>query len=364
MGTRVQVIADSNIYTVVTDLSVDYWALVIGAVLDEVTGAPLEDFTVSTTWPELRPRTTDGGLFALAGYVERAFPDINTTSYTVSVTVHAPGYRDVTLKVPIPQSTAFPVVIAPLNFRPFPVRLAGRVVQDTTARLPIPGAKIRFVDDPANPPVQHLVALRTPLAWAHASGITVRERALPASGAAKTVFAQAMGGDRTITLSDRNGLAVGMILRFGGDMDVAYDFIDSLAPTPANPALPGAVTLRAPLAHTFAVGATVQPVGLGAIGTSAVLVQTADAGDGAVLLDQLLDVDVVEVVDPVSTQVEYRALGALTDAQGFYHLDGIGRVKTVFMDVSATGFNPLAAPVAWRIIYGSSPNNIDFRLAP
>ncbi len=72
----------------------------------------------------------------------------------------------------------------------------------------------------------------------------------------------------------------------------------------------------------------------------------------------------MEIADPVPDRVEYHALGALTDAEGFYRLDGIGRVRTVHLDAGATGFAALSEPVSWTINYGQPVNVVNFRLSP
>ncbi|MFQ5813112.1 MAG: hypothetical protein ACE5I2_07980 [Anaerolineae bacterium] len=140
--------------------------------------------------------------------------------------------------------------------------------------------------------------------------------------------------------------------------------IESLAPAPADPTQPGDVTLRGALNRSFPATTEVQKVTLGAIGTTRSLAREADAGDGLLILDGVLDVDTIEIADPTPELVEYHALGALTDAEGFYQLNGIGRVRTVHLDARATGFAALAMPVPWTITYRQSVNIINFRLSP
>jgi hypothetical protein len=54
----------------------------------------------------------------------------------------------------------------------------------------------------------------------------------------------------------------------------------------------------------------------------------------------------------------------MTDAEGYYQFDGIGRVRTVYINIHAAGFSALVEPVAWMINYGESINIVDFRLLP
>ena len=77
-----------------------------------------------------------------------------------------------------------------------------------------------------------------------------------------------------------------------------------------------------------------------------------------------LPTDPIEIVDDTAALVEYHAPGAITDDNGYYRLDGITRVRTVYMDASAAGFAAMREPIAWTIDYGQPVNNVDFRLAP
>ncbi|MFQ5857714.1 MAG: hypothetical protein ACE5LU_19075 [Anaerolineae bacterium] len=367
MAVAYQVEVRNRFYTVVDDLTIVYRALIAGMVRDEVTGEPPRTkYAVRVGRGDLHAKTLDGGLFCIAGYPEQVFPDLSTTGYLVELVITAPGYRGASLLVNIPPNTTFPVDAGDVSLRRPPVRVQGRVVDNTTDRNPIADAKILIVDDPSPPAplTEHVVALRTPLHFEHAGGVTVRLRQLTPAGPPKQLGADALAGSRTLTLKDRIGVAVNDVLRIGPEIRVEYAVIESLAPQPADPTQPGNVTLRSALNRSFPVNTEVQKVTPGAIGTVRTLVQEADAGDGVLILDDVLNVDTIEVVDPTPEQVEYHALGALTDAEGFYRLDGVGRVRTVHLDASATGFTTLPKPIPWTINYEQPVNVVSFRLSP
>jgi hypothetical protein len=362
-----QVQVRSRTYTVVDDLTIVYRVLITGVVNDEITDEPLQaPFIVRAGRRGLDPKLLAGGLWCFAGYPEQVFPDLSTTPDTVDVVITAPGYREVSFTVIIPQHASFPVSAPVVQLRRLPVRIQGRVVENTTGRTPIAAAKILIVDDP-NPPqplTEHLAALRTPLHFDHASGVTVHERLLSPTGSLKHLEANVFAGSRSFTLNNRVGLAANDIRRIGSAMQSEYGVIESLAPDPADPSQPGSVTLRSALIRSFRATTEVQRVTPGAAGTTRHLAREADAGDGVLILDGILDVDTIEIADPVPERVEYHALGALTDAEGFYRLDGISRVRTVYLDASAAGFTALPAPVPWTINYRQPLNIVNFRLSP
>jgi hypothetical protein len=318
---------------------------------------------VQVSRPDLNLKTTDSGFYAISGYPELAFPNLATVSYSVDLTISVPGYSSQSLTVNIPANSTFPVPAAGVQLRRLPVRIQGRVTKSTSDRSPVPTATIVAVDQTTTPPPSvHTCALRTPLYFDHASGVTVRERAFTTIGSAKQIMADARAGVKTIALSNRTGLAAGRILAFGPDIQVEYAVIDSMDPQPSDLTKPGNVTLRNGLNHSFPAGTSAQRVTAGAIGTSRTLAADPNAGDGILLLDGLLNVGTIEVADPTATKVEYHAVGALTDADGFYRLDGVDRVSTISLKAGATGLQD--SKVDWGVDYENPVNVVDFRLSP
>jgi hypothetical protein len=351
--------ANGHNYTVVDDVDTVYRALITGSVVDEVVSTdPLHTFTVIPDRPGMRVTSLHGGLFCLAGYPELVFPDLATTSYIVNLIIQAPGHRDATIVVSIPQKTAFPVHAPIIMLRPLPVRVQGRVVDDVT-RFGLPGATVR-IDPTPGPP--HMVVLRGLLHFDHPVATVVQQQSFSNAGAAKQVAADVVGGEATIMLDNRTGLAPGSILRLGAPQHLEFGVIDTLAPTPTSAAQPGNVTLTAPLHRSLSTGTTVQRVNAGAVGVVRHLAVESNAGDGVVLLDGTLTAATVAVLDAVPARVEYGALGAVADSQGFYALNGVGRVRGVDIEASAAAHVTKSVPLV--INYDRSVDNVDLRLSP
>lgn len=364
MGAVRYIQAQQRNYTVVDDVRTSYRALLIGTAEDEITGEPIrESFSVSVNLDGINVRVLGSGMFGLACNLDRVFPDLSNTDHLIELTIRAPGYREATQSVNLPHNSSLPINVPPVQLRRLPVRAQGRVVEDTTDRPPISGARIIAVNGPlASDP---LALLRVPLRFDHASGITVRECNLVVTGTAKTMLIEA-AGRRVLSLSNRAGLAVDALLRIGTEAGGEYALIESLEPAPADLNQPGKVTLRGALRRSFPAQTEVRqmthtiPMG----GEVRTLAREAQAGDGLIILNAFLDVDGVEVLDPAASRVEYHALGAVTGADGFYRLDGLGRVRAVDLDASAAGLQPLADPAPLVINYDQPVNVVNFRLQP
>jgi len=355
---------NNRTYTVVNDLTTFYQVFITGSVTDELTEEPLTGrFTVLSDLMGIFIKVMEGGLFCIAGEVARVFPHIDTTSYIVDLRILAPGYKEATLSVAVPQNSNFALPAVQVNMRRLPVRIQGRVVGQASTVTPVSNALVRFVDEPhpPTPLTEHVVALRTPLHFAHESGVTVNSRPLAPKGNPKPLIASAPVGSQALVFADQAGIAINDVLRIGPDVWGEYAVVTAL---PKDSALPGLVALSNPLNHSFLAGTAVQPFALGAVEKATKLTRAAETGDGTLFLQGLLDSNTVEVADSTPAHVEYQALGAITDTEGYYRLDGMNRVRTVYMDVSATGFSPLVEPISWTIDYGQPINSVNFRLTP
>jgi hypothetical protein len=365
MGLAYDITADGLIYRVVDDIQELYRVLIFGTVREDVTGRPLSvPFRVECDRPGLQAKNMDDGLFALSGYPEQIFAGFASTPQSVSITVRAQGYRPRTLSVIIPAGSTAPVEAPDPMLRPLPVRLQGRVMSTAGSLPPIPKARVTSVDDPSppGPLTEHAVMLRKTLQFSHPVNTPVRARPLTPSGAAKQLMGTPASGDTTVTLTSRTGLGVGNILRFGQGEGARFRTIQSLAPTPANPALPGKVTLSGALGAAYPEGTLVHPMSAGAPGAAAKMTRDADPGDGILMLDTLLLDETVEINAPGA--LEYVAVGALTGADGYYQVDGVGRTRTLFLLAANAGFQPMPAPVAWAVDYTQPVGIVDFRLTP
>lgn len=127
-------------------------------------------------------------------------------------------------------------------------------------------------------------------------------------------------------------------------------------PSPPPPAPPEyLVALRTPLSFDHASGTSARDGG----GRMLTLVREANAGDGVVFLSRN-PTDSIDILD--GPRSESRPLGAVTDAEGFYHLNGIGRVSLVKLHASTIGPPARSKDIDWIINYGQPINVVDFRL--
>jgi hypothetical protein len=346
---------DGTLYTVVTDLTTTYLAVITGAVTDEIFGTfNTPGLIVDLTRADLQTKTTLQGLYAIAGYPVLSFPKLSSMGYTVSYTLEAPGYRDYPLTVPIPQNTLFPVAAPSVPLRRLPVRLQGRVVSDTTG-LAIAGSLVVAVDNPTPPPppVPHTMLLRTPLYVAHANNAPVQQVTMTA-GALLQLAQPAKGGSATVTLQSVSGVAAGSLLRFETPAltQVEYAQVQSLGP------IAGQVNLTTALNRSYGVGAAaaVNLVTAALTGAVAHLVTDANAGDGILVADTLLQVSTL-AIDAGSAAVEYHEVGAIADSNGYYGFDGVGRVQELFLEANGT-----TPATAWMIEFDQATNIVDFRI--
>ncbi len=358
MSTPHQVQSGDYFYTVIEDCTIVYRALIVGSVTDEAFAAPLlERFTVIPD-PTLPVRATQTGLYALTGYAEQVFPQLSITGYTVKMRFSAPSFRDATLDVPVPINSTFPVTAAAVVLQRVPLRIQGRVVADTAQRLPIAGALVLAVDGTFLPPGIHATALRTPLYAPHLSGVTVQQLSLAAFDST-TLTQNTLPGATTLMLAKTTGLAVNSILRLANlaETVVEYCIVSSLGPAA------GQLSLRHPLNRSYVSGAptTVQFVTAVAPTATATLTSAGSAQDGLLLASQLFTGSTV-AVDPASPSGEYHEVGALTAGDGYYSLDGIGRLRTLSLQASHTGFINLKQD--WSLAFDQPVNTVDFRLQP
>jgi len=353
-----QIQAAGKIYNVVDDFNSVYRALITGSVTDEILGSfTAPGLGIHVDRSDMATKTAGNGLFAVSGYSEQSFPNLNLVSYVVNLVVSAPRFRDQKLAVPIPVNATFPVLAVSVALRRKPVAVQGRVVADTATRPPIAGAKIVTVDDPATPPTLHTIALRSPISLPHSAGTTVREIAMAVFGSAQ-LTSDALSRSQNLNLSSRAGLAPNSVLQLGdaGKTRTEYGIVDSLAPGAGA----GQVFLRQPLNGNFVAGiaTTVNFLNAGAAGSTATLSRDADQGDGILLASQLVD-NTLEI-DPGGTAVEYRDAGALTDAAGYYAIYGVGRSAELYFQASHSGFTTQTR--GWSVDYDNAVNIFDFRL--
>ncbi len=356
MTATYEVTANGLTYTIANDCTSTYWAVITGQASDEIYGvlnAP--GFAVTIDRTDLATRALPNGLYALTGYPQQSFPQLATTSYTVDIVLSAPGFLDFPVSVTIPVSATFPVVSPATPMRRLSVRIQGRVVSDST-RLPIAGALVASVD-PSPIPAVHTTALRSPLYFAHANGAAVQPVSMAVTGSA--ILTQSLlGGDQVLNLSLRTGLIAGSIVRLTANAGVLLEYavVDHLGPGAAS--APGQVFLRNAINRSYAIAITaVDFVSATPLGAAATLSTDADEGDGVLLASALLaDTVAIETGTP---QFEVHEIGAISDSDGYYGFDGIGRVQEIPLKASQ-GISDQT--VDWFVEFDQPLNQVDFRI--
>ena len=356
MAKHYEVDVNSEVYTVVDAATTVYWAVIAGVLTDEVFGAfSAPVFAVELARPDLDTKVLSNGMYAIAGYPDQSFPKLATTSYLVSYVLTAPGFRDHAVTVTIPANAMFPVPAPTAAMRRLPVRIQGRVVNNAT-RLPIAGASVASID-PTTPPAIHTSALRSPLYFAHASGAAVQPVSIASAGSA-LLTENVAGAAQVLNLSTRTGLAAGSIVRLANATGVRleYGVVDHLGPGSAS--APGQVFLRNALNRSYpVVGTAVAFVNATLIGAAATLAVDANAGDGVVLASQLFSQTIaIETGGPLA---EVHEVGALSDSDGYYGFDGIGRVQEILLQAVQGASHQVAD---WFVEYDQPVNVVDFRL--
>jgi len=351
---------DNTLYTVTTDVTTTYAAVITGAVTDEIFGAfNMPGFEVELMREDLQTKTTAEGLYALTGYPTLSFPQLTTTSYTVSFTLAAPGFRDYPMQVTILVNSSFPVSAPGAAMRRLPVRLQGRVVSDSTG-LPVTSALVVSVDNPnppsppPPPPVPHAMLLRSPLYSAHpVPATTVQAVTLTQTGTAQ-LTQPATAGATTILLNTTGGLSGSAFVQI---MTADTTLVEYAIVTSTGPAA-GQVNLTTPLNRSYGPGtaSTVNFVTAAATGAVAHLLADSNIGDGILVADALLSASTV-VIDDGTAAVEYHELGAVTDYMGYYAFNGVGRVQELFLEANGT-----TPPTPWMIEFDKPINIVDFRI--
>lgn len=347
-----QISTGDRLYTVVHDLTTTFELLLVVRVEDALTGELVPNpIAIGPDRSALLVKSEASGYVVIAADVDLAFPRLAVDAYDFEVRIRALGYREVALPVHLPAATSLPMPAVTVTLRRVPVRVQGRVVRAAGDHDPIAGARVTIQAD-------DVLALHTPLSHDHLAGAAVRACALNPAGAIKQLTAAVAAGETRLPLSDRLALAPGDVLRLGPPHRLELALIDSLAPDPPNPALPGEVTLRTPLRRTLPAGAEVEEVTPAPGAAATTLARAVQTGEGVLALAAPLAADSVRLEAAASPDVEYHVIGALTDAEGYYRLDGIGITAATFV-ASAPGFVDL--PRAWRI--DSTPTAfLNFRL--
>jgi hypothetical protein len=362
------------VYTVVDDETTIYQAIVVGRVLDEVTGtACREPVTLTAARTAggppatvLAPRILTDGYFCVAAYAELVFVD-PTVAHQIHLTFSAAGYRPAELMVAMPPLSSYPTELAaPVLLRPLPIRLQGRVTLPGGGPLHPALVELGMDLTAVPPPADRLVGLRSALGSGHpgpSPGPAASLHPLSFNGGPRHVVVLVPGGTQVVKLDDRTGLTAGDILYLGDEAIGDGQFRVIAALGPSIQASPGDVTLANPVLGDQAVGTPAR--GLTPTGAALGLSRAADAGDGVIFAATLQPVvaDAISIVDPVGGRDESALVGATTDVDGYYRFDGVGRLPDLVVSAAGTGAaaGHVAAPMPWSIDFSQPVNVVDLR---
>lgn len=338
------------------DPPLEYDAVAIGRVESQVSGGRPPDVTVTTSRPDIGA-TVIGTDFCLTATVQRSLPG----PATIAITLSAPGFVPLTAVVTI-DPTAIPVALGTFRLRPYPVRVQGRVVAaDTGAGLP--GARVLAIDNPgvSVPPPVHSLALNRPLARSHVASATLEQYTVTSAGASLGFAQPAALGDTEIMLRTRAGLSSGGVLGIGPTAAGDYvEYAEITDPGPAPLAAPGPVTLSTGLTLSFPAGASAALLTISATGTTSSLADAASSGEAVVVANDLMSG--LLRIEPGPSE-EYRSVGAVTDSGGYYRLDGIGHVVSLWLAAeAATPYH--SAHQQLTVPFGTPVTVVDFKLSP
>jgi hypothetical protein len=357
------VLAGGRTYVVTYDRTAKYDALVTGAVIDDADGKPVPPpYDVAASDPTLRTAAKPRG-YLLAGD-----PDVNLADHSaaqaLTLNIEAGGYRPKVVAVTVPANPLFPVVGPDAVLRRQPVTLRGRIYARRTG-TPQPGAQLALTG-PALPAPKRAVLLASPLVGDLSAAATVQGYMLtPVASPVpiKAVSAAADAGTTTVQLNDRQNLAAGNLLRIGPSSRPRFVQIAAVSPTPPNPALPGDVTLKEPLAWSARPGDSAAPFNLGApTAAAAHPIGDAFAGEAVLILDASPTGDVLVITDPAAPTDRFHTRDIVCDGRAEYFIEGITRLPRLVLTATAAGLSPLIQ--TWPVNWDSPITTFDWALAP
>lgn len=346
-----QTTANDRLFTVVDDLTLVTQVLLHGRLLSAGFGAAPAGFQVSVDRPDIHVKTLPEGFYCLSARVAAVFPDLDTTPYNLAVTFSAPNHAPSTQNVVVPAQSTFPLPPLDVALSYLPVRLAGRVILAVDAS-PVADADITVLDT-------NRFLLRTPLHFAHNTGIVVRDVNLTEVAPARQLVGAVSPGSNEVTLDNGAGLAAGHILRLGAADRYELLVIDG----PGSAA--NSFVLRGALQRHHTDGAPARRVNAAVGGASETLTADMDAGQALLPLSGPLGAPPaptavrIDATNPL--EQEFHVLDARADADGFYSVDGVAGAVTLTLRATNPGATR-EAERTWRIDPYRPVNTVHFRL--
>jgi hypothetical protein len=265
------------------------------AMLDEVTGLPpvvTPDAATTTPGVTALASATHAGL---VGQPLLRFRRGFITGSPLQLALSGAGYLPLTLNASFGAEPGYPDVFTPIDLGDValhraPITISGRTVSHNgalraSATVTLNGLW-RTIADLANPAgAPNLVSLATPLYADRNTTATIAALPMTAAPQTKTLLRPGNVGDASVVVSDRLGLASGVVVALDPQDTFRAEYlavtgITNLGP---GPAFAAAVTLAFPLARAHGVGATAVPMTLGAAGPANALSAAARSGDVALL---------------------------------------------------------------------------------
>jgi hypothetical protein len=330
-------------------------AVLKAQLIDELTGDPVGvDVKLTTSVDGLFPRVARGGLIGLVGQPARLFPTLNINPVNVNMRATVPGYLPLDLGGMLGPIAGFPDQFTPLDLGDIGLHRASTTLRGRTLRraslipIVVTGATVEIAGYwPNFPPVNidpitvlqapNLLALAPPLYAFRPAGLTQLQRrdVVPVIGQEKTLLLPASSGGTRLRLSDRIGLAAGVLLIVDHSNPTHLErILIAAVDTTSTSDQPAWVTLSHPLAYTHLEGITCQPANLLLPAASNSLIRAAIPGDETVFLNGmagLISGATVELDDGGGAP-EYHEAGFyqdVSDADGYFRLPPIARVAMI-----------------------------------
>jgi hypothetical protein len=366
-----------------------FQSLVIGQLVDELTGAPVRSpLKVATTLDGARPKVSTDGVGGLTGIPRRVYPMLDAAPFPpYDVTYEATGYLPITETISLPAQPGFPADFSGEDLGQMPVRRRPLSIKGRTygmsagnASVPIDGAAVaitgiwRFVEDIdviGGPTVVALCSLSPGLYGDRPLGASIEIVALPVVAEDPRQLMQAAGpGEREIQVS-RSGLASPDVLGFEvGDPD-REEFLEVEAViAPNDPNSPATVRLRFPFKHRHPEGSMAQRVTVPTPGAAdATLAEGARSGDVTLFVDSITGLGPVQLVRVAGGGLApefstLRLYEATSDPDGFYRLPEIHRVAAVEVSASRAAPPPALAGVSpLTLNYALYENRVDLPMS-
>jgi hypothetical protein len=346
------IVNESGSWLVVDDLELRFAALIAGEVVDELSGAviqqavSIEASLVGVAGPDpgrFVLTSSPDGSWAIAGSAARAFPDLVTVGHQVAISIGTAGYLTTNIVVAVPAGTTdFPLEPPPVAMRRDAVELAGRVVRRTPGNPPVVGQQVQVIDPSG------LIGFTRALSDDHPAGATAAPATITPSGPPLPLAETAYYGDAQLSLLARTGLAQGAVVILERDGIREYAIVESLQ-GPASLDRAGVAVLRAPLGDTYTAAGPAASLGaVTPIPPGATVTRDAFAQDRVAFVDQpeALGVGDACLIGSGTPDAEYRIVhlpDATTDANGYFGLAPIGRATSVTVALPLSGLAPITA---------------------